>query len=377
MLQPLVVGLGRSGAGLHLRTLRTLAARTGATGTPPVALPAVGHDPRAAALALDAPDLVVVPELEDSLAHLDPARTVVHLCVPPGRRLPVLEQLAALGFRRVLVEKPLAATGDELDALVRLRERTPLRLVVVAHWLTSRLAGRLRDTVRSGRLGALRRITVDQHKPRFARSLTDRGHRTALDVEIPHSLGLVLDLAGPARLRAAHCWDLRYEDRTLPLMGGASVELAHDGGVLTRLRSDLGAPVRQRRVHCVFDHGTATAHFPVAEDDHHAQLALMAGSPPGPVHVPGRAADFGPLDRPHPASHGPAGTTGVHTSRHVLYDDALTDFLEHAYRAFRTGTEAAAAPCDFASAHRAARLLCEARDHCVTAPGPAPAPAHD
>lgn len=49
MLQPLVVGLGRSGSGLHLRTLARLARRTAATGDPLLALPVVGCDPRAEA----------------------------------------------------------------------------------------------------------------------------------------------------------------------------------------------------------------------------------------------------------------------------------------------------------------------------------------
>ncbi|MER5492650.1 hypothetical protein [Streptomyces sp. NPDC002490] len=341
MLQPLLVGLGRSGVGLHLRTLRKLAHRP----VPLVRLPAVGCDPRAADLALDSPDLLVVPTLEDARSRLDPTDTVVHLCTPPGRRLPALRTLAELGFRRVLVEKPLAADRDELDALVRLREEAALHLVVVAHWTTSQLAARLRALVRSHGLGTLRGITIDQHKPRFARSLANHGHPSALDVEIPHGLGLALDLAGPADLHTAHCWDLRCPDRTLPRLGGARVELRHHNGVLTRLRSDLGAPVRQRSVVCAFDHGTATAHFPLSEDDHHAQLVLD----PGPT-----------------AGEGAAGA-----DHHVLHDDALTDFLAHAYRAFRspgaTGPSPASGPrTDFPAAHDAARLLCEAKERCAT-----------
>ncbi|MEU8541403.1 Gfo/Idh/MocA family oxidoreductase [Streptomyces sp. NPDC048717] len=350
MLKPLVVGLGRSGSGLHLRTLSRLAGRTAAAGAPLVSLPAVGCDPRAGALraAGQGPDspagtgATVVASLEQALAHVDPAHTVAHVCTPPALRHAVVAELAGHGFRRMIVEKPLAASLDELDALIRLRDQAGLDLVTVSHWTGSRLAARLRRLVRGGRLGALRRITVDQHKPRFHRSLVTRGHRTALDVEIPHSLALALDLAGPATLRTAHCWDLRCEEGELPGMGGAHVELDHHSGVSTLLRSDLGAPVRQRSVVCEFENGTVTAHFPLSEDDDHAQLVVapFAGGAPGPAGAPEEAG------------------------HHVFRDDALTDFLEDAYRGFASGTADAG---NFPLARETTRLLCAAREHAALA----------
>ncbi|MEU2356009.1 Gfo/Idh/MocA family oxidoreductase [Streptomyces misionensis] len=345
MLQPLVIGLGRSGSGLHLRTLVRLARRTAATGDPLVALPAVGCDPRAGALrAAAAPgEATVVGTLDQALAQVDPATTVAHVCTPPRLRHEVVARLAGHGVRRIIVEKPLAASAAELDALVRLREQEDLDLAVVAHWTSSRLAGLLRRLIRGGRLGTLRRITVDQHKPRFLRSLTTDGHPTALDVEIPHSLGLVLDLAGPADLRAARCWDLRLTGRALPRLGGAHVELAHRSGVSTLLRSDLGAPVRQRSVVCEFEGGTATAHFPLSEDDDHAQLVVS------------------------PFDHGtaPMADGACEAGHHVFRDDALTDFFECAYRGFASGTAGAA---NFPLACATTRLLCAAREHCAVVP---------
>jgi hypothetical protein len=169
-------------------------------------------------------------------------------------------------------------------------------------------------------------------------------------VEIPHSLALALDLAGPAELRAARCWDLRCEDRGLPGLGGAHVELEHRSGVLTLLRSDLGAPVRRRSVVCEFDGGTATAHFPLSEDDDHAQLVVdpfdsgTAAPPPGVLDgdgVPGNG-------------------------HHVFRDDALTDFLDVAYRGFSSD---AGGVGNFPLACATARLLCAAREHCAVTPG--------
>lgn len=343
MLQPLVVGLGRSGSGLHLRTLARLARRTAATGDPLVALPAVGCDPRAGAPGtVGAPgEVTVVSTLEQALARVDPATAVAHVCTPPRLRYDVIAQLAGHGVRRLIVEKPLASSAAELDALVRLREQADLDMVVVSHWTSSRLAGRLRRLVREETLGPLRRITVDQHKPRFLRSLASDAHPTALDVEIPHSLALALDLAGPAELRAARCWDLRCEDRALPRLGGAEVELEHPSGVVTHLRSDLGAPVRQRSVVCAFEGGTATAHFPLSEDDDHAQLVVHG------------------TDAEPEAAH------------HVFRDDALTDFLAAAYRGFASGTAGAV---NFPLACAATRLLCAARAHCAAVPHTTAAP---
>ncbi|MEV5986147.1 Gfo/Idh/MocA family oxidoreductase [Streptomyces sp. NPDC052051] len=359
MLQPLVVGLGRSGSGLHLRALARLARRTAATGDPLVALPAVGCDPRAEALRAEAlraealrtagapGEVTAVTTLEQALAQVNPATAVAHVCTPPRLRHEVIARLAGHGVRRLIVEKPLAASAEELDALIRLREQADLDVVVVAHWTSSRLADRLRRLVRGERLGPLRRITVDQHKPRFLRSLTTEGHPSALDVEIPHSLGLALDLAGPADLRAARCWDLRCEDRTLPHLGGVHVELEHRSGVTTVLRSDLGAPVRQRSVVCEFERGTATAHFPLSEDDDHAQLVVASLD----------HATAPPPDGEYDAGH------------HVFRDDALTAFFEGAYRDFTSGTPNAA---NFPLACATARLLCTAREHCaVEAPTPA------
>ncbi|MFJ6662449.1 Gfo/Idh/MocA family protein [Streptomyces sp. NPDC091383] len=337
MLKPLVVGLGRSGSGLHLKTLARLARRTAATGDPLVALPVVGCDPRAEARGdAGAPgELTAVGTLDEALARVDPATTVAHVCTPPGMRYDVIARLAGHGVRRLIVEKPLAASEDELDALVRLRERADLDVVVVSHWTGSRLTARLRRLVRDEPLGPLRRITVDQHKPRFLRSLTTDGHPSALDVEVPHALALVLDLAGPAELRAAHCWDLRCEDRVLPRLGGAHLELAHPSGVTTLLRSDLGAAVRQRSVVCAFEGGTATAHFPLSEDDDHAQLIVQRAD--------------------------------AEVEHHVFRDDALTDFLEGAYRGFASGTAGA---MSFALACATARLLCAARAGCAVGARP-------
>lgn len=269
--QPLIVGLGRSGAGLHLRALRTALDRSPDAWRGPV----VAVDPRPGERAPVPDGVTVVPSLAEARESLPPDRAVVHVCTPPASRPAVLAELCEAGYRDLIVEKPLAADAEELAAVAELRARHGLRLSVVAHWPASALAGRLRDLIGSGGPGRLLRVDVTQHKPRFTRSLrADDGHPTAFDVELPHSLGLVLSLAGPAETTGARLTDLRIGGTVRPGLGSALLELRHANGVRTRLFSDLTAPVRERRVLLSFERGTAVAHFAPSDADDHVQLVV-------------------------------------------------------------------------------------------------------
>ncbi|NSC24375.1 hypothetical protein FM076_25780 [Streptomyces albus subsp. chlorinus] len=348
-MRPLIVGLGRSGAGLHLKALTTLhtlhtrhgaardgarrdgAARDGAPGdgaprdgAPPLTWPPLACDPRPEA-ARGLTGVTVTTSLKAAASLTEPRDTVVHLCTPPSTRTGVLTELAELGFTRVLVEKPLAGDVDQLDAVVRLREAHGLDLTVVAHWLAAGLTRQLRHLVAGRRLGTLLAIDVVQHKPRFSRTLATHGHPTAFDVEVPHALGVVLDLAGPAELVTAHCGDMVCDSTVVPRMGSAALTLRHQNGVRTEIVSDLTSPVRQRSFTLRFTQGTATAHYPVSDRDDHAQLIL----------------------------------TGAVEAHRTFRDDALAAFLHDTYRRFAQGRVA-----DFALHHTVARLLCEAKSRC-------------
>lgn len=298
MLRTLVVGLGRAGSGLHVPVLCRARAAAGASLFADE--PIVAIDPAVRPDGLP-PEVVVVPSPAAARALLDPARTVTHVCTPPVARIEVVEELAGLGFRDLIIEKPLAADPVELAAFDALRTRHDLRVIVVAQWLGSALTRRLRALVEGGELGALRTVTFAQHKPRFTRSLATAGHPTAFDIELPHALGVVLALAGPARVVDASGSDLRVGDTVLPRLGGARLRLAHASGVRSDLVSDLSAPIRERRIALGFAHGSATGHYPVAQDDDHARLT---------VHAPG------------------------HSTSEVFPDDSLTGFVCESYRRF-------------------------------------------
>ncbi|MFC4857170.1 oxidoreductase [Actinophytocola glycyrrhizae] len=320
MPHTVVVGLGRSGGGLHAPVLRRL------RDTHPelfAAHPIVGFDPRSGTALRDG---LAVDSLERAAAAVPPDDTVVHVCTPPGTRVPVLTRLAGLGFRRFVVEKPVAADPAALIGIERLRAAHGLDIVVVTQWLASALTRRIDDVVRSGRFGPLRSIMVRQDKPRFGRS-RGAGHADAFDVEIPHTLAVALTLAGPARLTTAG----RPEPDLGPL-AGAWLSVRHDGGAHTTIRSDLTSPVRRREITLRLRDTTVVGHYPVSADDHHAQLRVGDGP------------------------------------REVFEDESLGAFLLAAYRYF--AGMAPAPPGEFTDHARVVRLLAGARalaDQDVTA----------
>ncbi|WP_404869898.1 hypothetical protein ACI1MP_29840 [Kitasatospora griseola] len=307
-----------------LRRLRT-AADSGHLFAP---APILAVDPRRRPGA--AADLRPVSLAEAPLLA-DPAETVVHLCTPPTERVAALDTLGRLGYRRILLEKPFAADAAGLDELLALRERHGLDLVVVAQWLGSRLTDRLRAALASGAYGPLRTIHVVQRKPRFSRSLAGDGHPTAFDIELPHSLGLCLSLAGPGRVTGAGGTDMVVGGQVLPRLGTAWLNLQHESGAWTRIRSDLTSPVRERRVTLELAHGTLIGHFPGSEADAYARLTVID----------------------HQGE-----------STELLHDDSLSTFLHRVYAYFAAGGAAGGAHHphpDLAVNSQVVRLLDQAK----------------
>ncbi|MBH5334934.1 Gfo/Idh/MocA family oxidoreductase [Streptomyces pactum] len=280
MLHTLLVGLGRSGRELHLPVLRRLRLEdTAGAGALFASDAPLGYDiARPAAGA--APGPVTVASPEDARERLDPGATVVHVCTPPTARAQVVTEFAELGFRNFLVEKPIGTGTAAVEALRQVRDRYRLRLAVVAPWLHSTLTARLERLVTTGDLGALRRITVHQRKPRLRRSLADTGHPSAFDVEMPHSVGVALRLAGAGRVHRAHWTDARAGTAVAPRMGTAELTIRHERGTVSRIATDLVSPVRERSIVLDFEAGTVVGHYPVGGEDPYAQLRITPDAGP-------------------------------------------------------------------------------------------------
>lgn len=309
MLHTLLVGLGRSGRELHLPVLRRLRQSDGAAGAGALFAPdfPLGYDVAPLPGGESVPGLLTVPSPGAARARLDPRTTVVHVCTPPTVRAEVITEFAELGFRRFLVEKPIGTGSATVDALRLLRDRYGLRLAVVAPWLHSTLTERLQRIVTSRSLGGLRGITVHQRKPRLRRSLATPSHPTAFDVELPHSVGVALRLAGAARVHQAAWTDARTDTTVVPRMGTAGLTLRHHGGVVSRLVTDLASPLRERSIVLDFDAGTAVGHYPISGEDPYAHLRVT------PIGLPER--------------------------HDVFPDEALDTCLHQVYRGFADGRD--------------------------------------
>jgi predicted dehydrogenase len=290
--------------------------------------PIIAFDPRGNQAEL--PGVTLVRSLAQAGDLTRPERTVVHLCTPPATRVGLLEQLAQRGFQKVLVDKLLAVDTHELAEITRVRQRWNLDLVVVAPWLASALTHRILATLRSGELGTLHSVFVVQRKPRFTRSLTGCGHPTAFDIEMPHSLGVALAIAGNANVCHAQLTDMTFEDVVVPRLGSAWLVLDHESGVSTEILSDLTSPTRERRITLKLERGTLIGHYSNSEADHTSQLMTA---------VRGRE------------------------TRSVFHDDALTIFILQTYEHFAAPGRSSD---DLTRSAEVVRLLSEAKRICTT-----------
>ncbi|ATL65625.1 oxidoreductase [Nocardia terpenica] len=277
-LRSFLIGLGHAGRNLHLRALRTIReqARTDhRLGALFDAADPLGYDPIPPPVT---DGLLVLGSPREAVRHTDPRATVVHLCAPPTVRLDAVAELADLGFRHFLVEKPLATDAAQARALLALARRRGLDLTIVAPWLSSGVTRRIRAAVDSRALGAVRRIAIRQTKPRLVRTAASAAHTNAFDVEPPHSVGVALALAGAAELTSAWLRDTPpIEGRVITNMGGAGLTLAHAGGAVTEIESDLTAAERVRRITVEFEGGVMIGHYSRAADDLRGRVETHTG----------------------------------------------------------------------------------------------------
>jgi predicted dehydrogenase len=263
---PIIVGFGHSGRHLHYAALRQAA------------------DCHPHLVKLDE-CLAVDPAADWSrgaaVAHASslPPRsdisgeTVVHICTPPETHYQVLLSALGKGYRRFIVEKPLAISAAQATAMVDVVDAYGASMRVVALWPHSWAISALRRVIASNLHGPLQELTIVQNKPRFFLT-RQRVGESVLFIEVPHQVALALSLAGEAAsLNSAHAWPMRFSDRLVPQMGGCVLRLAHASGVKTTINSALDHHARERWVSARFADGSvASAYLSVSRDDLYAQL---------------------------------------------------------------------------------------------------------
>ncbi|QYR23482.1 Gfo/Idh/MocA family oxidoreductase [Paenibacillus sp. sptzw28] len=272
MLQSLIIGFGRAGRGLHYPCLQKAQKSESYSD---LFHPYIGVvDPRIAETNIEQPNLQVFSQL-DQVAGFDPSSTVVHICTPPELHSETLHQAAALGYRMIVMEKPLTTSLRELQTIHELQNLYQFELLVVANWLSSVLTTALSGLLQTGDYGPLRFLEAEQNKPRLSRTLANPSHGNAFDVEIPHLVALALALGGTdSEIIDAEIADMCIGNRVIPRMGYASMTLMHAGGLTSQLSSNLSSPIRKRCIRLHFDRHFVTGYYPSGSDDSYSWLQI-------------------------------------------------------------------------------------------------------
>ncbi|MFC7405695.1 Gfo/Idh/MocA family protein [Georgenia alba] len=137
----------------------------------------------------------VYPSVADLLRHVD----AVYVLTPPRSRLEIIRQVAAAG-KPILCEKPLAATVDDGEEIVRVVERAgvPLMMGFMRRW--HRPAQQLKRIVETGELGRplqIVRTRVGTVTPSAGNWRIEPGQRCGVTIEsLSHDVDLVRWLGG-------------------------------------------------------------------------------------------------------------------------------------------------------------------------------------
>ncbi|GIG36684.1 Gfo/Idh/MocA family protein [Cellulomonas pakistanensis] len=239
-----LVGYGSAGRGIHARLLREVGAQV---------VRVVTRNPeRAATAGREWPGVAVDPDVDALLAHAGELDAVV-IASPTGDHVEhVTRALAAGAF--VVVDKPLATTADEAEALARLGAEAGGRLTVFQNrrWDPEQLT--LRALLAAGELGAVHRferrwerwrpVPQDRWKENDTRAgglLLDLG---------AHLVDSAVQLFGPVASVHAELRSL-----TTPAEDDVFLALTHAGGpdgpaVISHLQAGglVGAPGPRTRV---------------------------------------------------------------------------------------------------------------------------------
>jgi predicted dehydrogenase len=268
MFIPVIMGFGHCGRALHLRCLRTLSG--GARGD---IISADVHlvDPRPDAIAQE-PTLAGHLRLP-AASSLPPGVPVLHICTPPSEHLNCVREALALGYRFIILEKPMAPTLEDALQIRALARASHAVVLVVAVWLSSPLSRRVAELSSFSESGGCSELTIVHNKSRFSRSLARNGEHV-FDIEMPHQLSLARSLmTNHPKLLAARTHDLVFNGERKASMASGVINLASPGGATARLVSNLNHPVRERSITVQLRDGRRlVGNFPVSGDDSFSQL---------------------------------------------------------------------------------------------------------
>jgi phthalate 4,5-cis-dihydrodiol dehydrogenase len=195
-----------------------------------------GADPRAEARQKFAADFGARAYASAEELCADPAVEAVYISTPHPLHAPQTRLAAAHG-KHILVEKPMALTLADCEAMIETAAMAGVQLVVGHSHSFDAPVARTRELVASGAYGSLRMIqalnyTDWLYRPRRADELTEAGGGVMLN-QAPHQVDSVR-LIGGGRVRtvraSAGLWDLRR-----PTYSAYAAHLTFESGVFATL----------------------------------------------------------------------------------------------------------------------------------------------
>lgn len=209
------------------------------------------------------------------IENVNPEKAVIHICTPPNTHIEVLKEVAILGYKNILVEKPLATSNEEISEINSLQNKYQLDIIVIANWLSSNLTLTIKEKMYSGKFGEPQYVEIEQNKPRYSRSLENHSHTNIFDIEIPHQIGLSCYLLGTnATVLSSDARDMLVDNEVLHNMGKASLLLKHEGEVISNLKSDLTSMIRKRSIKILFKDYKMIGYYPSGSDDSYSRLSI-------------------------------------------------------------------------------------------------------
>lgn len=191
---------------------------------------------------------------------------VFHVTVPPAGHGAVVEEIVALGGRRIVVEKPLTTNGQAARRMAKLCADAGADLFPIGVWPFSSGIERLRGQLDAGRRPL--HYEFEQSKNRVARTLGNTSHSSAFEVELPHQVLAAIWLFGDITdVLHAEARPLRHAGRDIPHAGGAYLVVRHRGGLVGTLVGHLDKERRTRRLRVVCADGDMEVALPCSRDE--------------------------------------------------------------------------------------------------------------
>lgn len=186
----------------------------------------------------------------DSLAE---EGAIVDLCTPTSLHRDTLSWLRKRGFKRFLIEKPMACSSKDLDYMVG----SDTVFEVMDNYMFSKATARVLELMADGFTPVTMRSEFSKNRTedsRNGRGFSNGEAPHAFTVEMPHQLYLATAFLGEGKVISASAEDMETGDSVFRNHGSGRIRLKH-GGSVSEHYSNLSASETTRIVRLADDMG--------------------------------------------------------------------------------------------------------------------------